>query len=316
MPSYDPTDDDELLTAMASTLDRFVMTVRSIADAAHGDFGRQSPGRAQWEALPDVSKRQTLDDAYHTGLIIWPTVEDHARGLVGSVERRLPHSAVTLARGLAESAARCWYLIEPAAEPGERIRRMLNDRLYANFEHRVMIASNLDIREGEAEIMRSTVDKYRPSIDARVSELETVRDDMAKEAKLWHLEVTPEKFNKYRAPYVGTPRPTAQSLIGQVLQAEAYGAGFHRSSSAVAHASLHGITLMLEPRIRTNRVMIRATPMTAADTVALTSPAVTTMAITALELFRQAGWPTDPLEVHAEALVGVWTPAISDVGTG
>jgi len=58
-----------------------------------------------------------------------------------------------LARALAEASARSWYLLEPDIGPLERVRRLMNDRLFSLFERHTMwrqeeqMAALLDLPE-------------------------------------------------------------------------------------------------------------------------------------------------------------------------
>lgn len=300
-----------LLDEMRSTLDRILFVIRSAQDGWHGDYADVSPARSDWTSCVEPYAFD-LEETYHTGMVQWHAIQDLTRGLLGSIDLRLPFSAVSAARSVAENAARSWYLLEADITALERVRRCLNDRLYANFEDERLLRGLL-VREDMPPEILAVADQAEPVIATRLDYLRRVRENLVASAKRYGLTATNTNRDD-KLSVVGTPRPSDQKVIGLAIGQPTQAATLHRVCSAVTHRSLHGMTRMFEIDASSVPHVSRVRPMTPDDLAGAIWAAVATLVISAQTLFRQAGWDSLPLDAAIGAAVAVWDrPPDSDL---
>lgn len=80
-----------------------------------------------------------IRQAYETGLVLWHAIIDHGHGLADLIDQRRTYAVMTVARALAEAAARSWNFLEEGVPPHDRVERMLNERLYASHENELLL---------------------------------------------------------------------------------------------------------------------------------------------------------------------------------
>lgn len=125
-------------------------------------------------------------------------------------------SLYTVARGVLEASARAWYLIDPDANTSERVRRYMNEELWAINESRRF----LDGLGADTELLDDRERAIRNS----------TTDDLIKTKNGWQL---------------GEERPSAMRLSDQILGSPSsrpgFGAATYRFMSATAHSGIHGL---------------------------------------------------------------------------
>jgi len=299
------------LREMRETLDKVLLVIRSTADEFKGDFADPSPARTDWmSCAPKLAV--DLEQAYRTAMVLWHSIEDHGHGLSELIEARRTYSSMTLARSLGEGAARSWYMLEEVGvDPIERVRRLINERLYACHENEALYIGLLPSLKNAPEV--AVVAKAKESvIRDRIASVRADRQSLLDAARGY--ELFPIKNTKGKVPYVGGgPRPGAMPLIGRVLDSASQGASFFRVNSSIAHFSLHGQVRMINfSRSEDGNDLSRARPMNPDDLAAAVWPGVGAMALAALAMFRQAGWRLDPLDVAIRQLAVAWNPPPSD----
>lgn len=208
---------------IASALRQVVAQIDAARDAGGGDFYPDSPAVRDWTAneMPGDWGPQLLQDAYRTAELYGASVRDHVLALADLIERDRPLAVASIARTLAEPASRAVWLLEPNLEPIERVRRLLNDILFAAFEHETLWADEPRIA-GNADIYS----KIKKEATARG----LVYSDPVRE---------PSK-RKFAAARLGEPRPLGQWLLGYATKSPRTAKFFYRVGSAVLHGALHG----------------------------------------------------------------------------
>jgi hypothetical protein len=299
---------DERLAAMHDTLRHLLDVIRVVADDFSGDFAPESPARSEWEQTPGVLGHD-LQEAFRTSMVLWHTINDHGNALCDLIVTRRTYAAVTVARSLAEAAGRSWYLLSESVEPLERVRRLINDRLYAGFENEQLLIGTLPASH-DPEPIHTVAQRAEPVLRQLVAKEQVTRSNLLDKARGYDLRPIKEgDVSRRRTPYVGTSRPATTAVLGQMFGADAQPASFYRFNSAVAHASLHA-----QPRMLSLTQGIDGTTLSAVlamnpdDLSAQAWLSVAAVAVTSGVLFRQAGWPTDELDAALNALVPVWNP--------
>jgi hypothetical protein len=135
--------------AIATSLRGLVAEVETARDACRGDFRPDSPAVADWAAnqMPGEWGPQLLQDAYRTAELYGASVTDHVLAIADLIEGSRPFAVASIARALVEPASRAIWLLEPNLEPIERVRRLVNDILFAAFEHETLWADEPNVTD-------------------------------------------------------------------------------------------------------------------------------------------------------------------------
>jgi hypothetical protein len=200
-----------LLGEMRSSLDRLLLVVRSMQDTWRGDYATPSSARAEWTSCTEPFAFD-LEETYYTAMVQWHAIQDLTRGLVGTIDLTAPFCSISVARSLAENAARSWYLLEAGITPLERVRRCFNDRLYANFEDERLLRGLL-ARDDMAPELLAVAQQAEPVVLARLDHVRQVRNGLVTSAQRYGFQPT----NTTRADklsIVGEGRPSDQKVIG------------------------------------------------------------------------------------------------------
>ena len=208
---------------MVDSLLAVVTELDAARDLAGGDFAPDSPAKADWSAneMPGTWGPQLLQDAYRTAELYGASTKDHVLAMADAIGQHRPFAIASLARALSESAARAVWLLEPNLDPIERVRRLLNDILYAAFEndtlwaHEPRVSDNADVR-------------------AKVKQEATTR------GLVYTEEVRNLKKRQFQPARIGDARPSTQWLLGYVTKSPDMAKFYYRAGSAVLHAALHG----------------------------------------------------------------------------
>lgn len=216
-------------TEIVDALLAVVTQLDAARDAADGDFAPDSPAAKDWSQneMPGAWGPQLLQDAYRTAELYGASVKDHVLALTDAIGQHRRFAIASLARALSESAARAVWLLEPNCDPIERIRRLLNDILYAAFEYDTLWAH-----------------------EPRVPDSADLRAKVEQEATARRLVYTEEirnaKKRQFQPARIGDARPSTQWLLGYVTKSPGMAKFYYRAGSAVLHAALHGFDHRLE----------------------------------------------------------------------
>ena len=288
---------------MHDTLRNLLIVITSVADSQHGDFADPSPARSDWQAAPPPMQSD-LQQAYQTGMVLWHAIIDHGHGLADLIDQRRTYAAMTIARSLAETAARSWNFLEQGVPPHARVERLLNDRLHAAHENELLLRGLLP--DGAQPSNVNAVSRAKePVIQKRLDAERATRAALLDAARSY--QVAPIKEPRRGAPYVGTGRPTSMDLLNRLLAHGPQANSFYRMNSAIAHAALHGQVRMMYMTQRPDGAHTsKPVPMHPDDLAPQAWPAVAASAIAAGVLFEQAGWPTDGLDAAVSKLAAAW----------
>jgi hypothetical protein len=276
------------LDGLAASILDFTDTVERVGSQSGWNFLTDGPATQEWQSEPLAGEwgAQPLQDAYKTGSVLWPVVFDHARALAMLLTAPASTFALlTTARGLAEASSRAWLYLEPEVEPSERVRRLMNDRLYAMFEERKLLRTVAGSDTSWAIEVRDAIHRTGESFGW----------ESHKETRLASGFAPGRPNNTEALTLVLHDRPALAPL-------------FYRMTSAVAHSSLHGITKLLEFSEPTadQPQRVRRAELKSTDAAILTSPAVIAMTRAAGCLALQAGWSTDDLTTATDELTHLW----------
>jgi hypothetical protein len=278
------------LAALADSIREFVGAVEAVGSSEDWEFLPNGPAARDWanEPMAGPWSNQPLQDAYRTGSVLWPVVADQALALADLLAPPgRPFAVMSVARSLAEAATRLWLLIEPLPPAAERVRRSMNDRLYAMFEERVLSAD-------------------LPGVDLTWAEQN--RDVIEATGTRHGWTVLPEDWDNYKASAFQPRRPSTQAALGELLDMPALAAKFCRTSASVAHASLHGVVKFLESSesSSTTQVRMRVADLTSGTAAMHMLPAVYAMSEVGCHYGRQAGWHAKPIFIEQQHLRLVW----------
>jgi hypothetical protein len=277
---------------MVSTLDvaeairDLIRALDHASAAGSSEFQIDSPAQRNWQAneLPGHWGPQLLQDAYCTGLMFSWYVRDHAAALADAIEHGRSFAFMTLARGLAESAARCWYLLEPNIEPLERVRRLVNDILTAAFEEESMWKGTSGSVDDDSQLVR-----------------DRVRMEAHKRGMPY---VEQQRGSKFTPARIGEPRPSSRALLDQITHQPKVAALFYRTTSGVIHSGLHSLRGRLAIVPGTNRagvIELDAERIFMECTLAIQ---VYVSCISAI--MHQTGWPDDEVQRALEGAERIW----------
>lgn len=197
--------------------------VDAARDACGGDFARDSPAAIDWSAneMPGEWGPQLLQDAYRTAELYGASIKDHVLAMADAIEHERPFAMASLARALAEPSARAVWLLEPGLDPIERVRRLLNDILYAAFEHETHWAQE-------------------PRIPDSADVLAKIKREAAARGLTYTDAIRNPKKRQFQPARVGDARPSTQWLLGHATESKDMAKFYYRAGSAVLHAALHG----------------------------------------------------------------------------
>jgi hypothetical protein len=225
--SSDPWGD--LAASLATVCESFSRSLR-----AHRGFLAGSPAarEAAVETYADDWAARPARNANMAAMHLAVVAMDHLAGLSTLLRRDSSslYAPSAVARSTLEVAARAYYLLDPDAEPLERIRRHHNEVLVSLAEKKRLAEVAAGANE-DPEALRRTVE----SIDARM-------DSIFRSARRFGLVVHP----KEHTPFLGTrgrsKPPSATRLVEAALGGDSrLGAFFYQSMSAVTHGREHGM---------------------------------------------------------------------------
>jgi hypothetical protein len=175
-------------------------------------------------------------DALSCASMVLGGAQDHLRGLESLlVAESSVYAPMTVARALLESAARAWWLLDPAIEARERISRALTERLKSLHEGAKIVRA---MAEGSGQT------KDLDHVNARI-------DHVASIARQNDLRVIEDKGGRPVA--VAAERLSATAIVAQLLAGRdgnmEFGEIAFRAWSGAPHGMLWGLTagLSAEP---------------------------------------------------------------------
>ena len=263
-----------------------------ITDAAVG-----SPAELDWLAHPELADGvRSLPDAYRQGAMHLLQAEDHCFALAELIRTKRSFACDPVARALAENSARAWFLLEPGVHPDERVRRLLNERLWAAQEYSAW-ARKLEDRDTDLAAAAAA------SLARLVAEIGQVGYTVVGGGR--------------STPFIQERRPGAGTLLERAIQQpdalgelKGHGASFYASTSAIAHGGMHGfiqrVDLSLDAAGLARGLVRGPTPAGIADTLAL-APIV--FGLAGVLCAEQFGRPTTPTTQARFALVKTWARA-------
>ncbi len=210
---------------MADTLDAMADAL-NFASSVNGNTQRPS-SPAAWEntgggRLEGEWSSNPLQDANLSAGLLANSANDHASGLAAVL--RMPaggiFSTYTVARGLLESAARAWYLMEPDIEVLERVRRHMNERLHSLNESRLLLHGQGQAATHQDNQEKKILDTGGEHFSFRVSK-------------------------KYKAARLGEERPSAMKLADDCMAAAAGETGMGRLVYQLLSGKAHGVAYAL-----------------------------------------------------------------------
>lgn len=274
------------LAEIAAALRDVVAEVDAARETCDGDFAVDSAAARDWKAneMPGEWGPQLLEDSYRTAELYGASVKDHMLALADAIENERPFAMASLARAVVEPAARSIWLLEPGIEPLERVRRLVNDILYAAYEHETLWAD-----------------------ESRVPDNADIYAKIKKEATARGLPYSDpvRKANKFTPARLGVPRPSSQWLLGYATKSPQAAKFFYRAGSAVVHSALHGFDQRLAYSGQTRR---RArTVGVDPDTVLRDCTFAVQAYISYLgALLYQTAWPDGGVLAAIDVLESVW----------
>jgi hypothetical protein len=224
--------------------------------------------------------------------------EDHCRGLADLIRTRRSFACDAVARSLAENSVRAWFLLEPDIDAAERVRRQLNERLWATHEHAQWIAKLADHQPAAAQLAIQQ------------------RDRLTKQCEEAGYQVA-GAGRKRDVPHIGEPRPGLASLLERTLRQpgvtediSGYGAAFYAQLSAVAHGGMHGFVQRLELVLDAGgpaRGMVHE--LAPGEIVAAFAIAPLVFCVVATLCAEQLGWPTEGILGARRTWIRAWSLA-------
>jgi hypothetical protein len=274
---------ESLREALASALRQFLLQVEKAGDEARWDFLPDSPATADRQAneQPSGWGDRPLEDAYRTGSMFWYVAYDHALGVADLLDSGRSLALLSASRPVAEASARGWLLLATNLDPDERIRRMINERLYALHQDWLQA-------------------KPIPELDSSWQQTTATRLLDVAEAEYGLRAKRPDGP---RAGSIGEPRPSTASILGDMLEHPKSAALYYKNTSAVTHASLHGLVKRLQfdgPEKETYRARVRLREISATEATADIAVSLNALCVMARALLIQTGWPLQRYE-KAEA---------------
>jgi hypothetical protein len=278
--------------SLAGAVRDLVWAVRDVGDAHAWDFRPAGPSASDWAAREQPSGwgEQPLQDAYRTGALLWYVVGEQALGVADLLDAQRSLALLSASRPLAESAARCWWLLAPDTAPEERIQRMINDRLYALHEDWRLAK---DIPQLDDSWQMATANAL---IDVAVTEF-----------SLPVLRPTDR-----RSGWVAEERASSMGLLSTMISRKDYAGTFYRQTSAIMHATLHQLVRRLDLHQGQGDVYrVRLRDLSATEAAVEILPALTGLQIAGRTLLTQAGWGLDGFNQADATLANILRVLIS-----
>lgn len=165
------------------------------------------------------------------------------RGLADAVGLARPYGAMTLARTMAESAGRAWYLLDREADERERVRRHVNDEIFSFREAARLFEDGLP---GAAASRRNFEDAAEQLLSDGGIHGFTRKRTRAGEYLV--DEERPELWADDARPSIRRllERAMTSELVERQIDEAAAITFFYRVASAVSHAAEHGDTALRE----------------------------------------------------------------------
>lgn len=161
--------------------------------------------------------------------IMFNVIEDHLTGLAATLTApRTVIAPVSLIRPVLEAASRCFYVMDPAVDVTERIRRGVNLRLQQAVETINVAADDPD----------ESVRGIRANSVERLESLVSAAEIAGLEVKRGRADRLPANVQPLR--WVDPRIPSAQKLLNE-LSADDGSPFLHRFTSGVLHAQVHAL---------------------------------------------------------------------------
>lgn len=222
-----------------------------------------------------------LRDAYQTGTMLWYVAYHDALAVADLLDSGRGIGLLVVSRSLAEASARCEMLMRFGTMPELRIRRMINERLYALHE---------DWR-------------YTKDVPALDSSWQIPTCERLIDVGVYEFGLPVQRPNDRSAGWVGAARESTMKILGDLLGSPMYAGMFYRNTSALSHAAIHGLTKHLEVESAHGEMYrARIRPMTDAEATVQIHAALKALATAAAVLIRQAGWATERFATADAAL--------------
>ena len=273
---------------LADAIEAIVNAVTNTAEASGWDFIPDSPAVTDWSLneLPGEWGPYPLQDSYRTGLLLWWYQSDAALALVDAIRMDRPFAYVSLARALAEASARSWYLLELGIDATERIRRLMNDRLFAMYERHTMWH--------DEDFMAQLLERDAAIVDAIAQESQT---------RCLHYVAEKRGPRVYVPARIGEARPKSKYLISMAIKDDRAAAVFYRASSGLMHAALYSADGRLHFR-PDGRMAVRG--LDADRVVADITAAVVCMLVSVAATVSQTGWNGDRVQEAMDSAHEIW----------
>jgi len=168
-------------------------------------------------------------EAHQLAVVCRVAADDHLQSLARLIaDPPAVYSTSVVARSASESAARAWWLLDPALTVEERIARGMTERVFSLTEVARLVDDDADVANGHLERRQAIVETARRR----------------------GMQV---KSSKGRAPFIGEPRPSSTKLANDLHGGnENLGQFFYRLLSAVDHATTYALMqgVMTPPKAR------------------------------------------------------------------
>ena len=222
------------------------------AEALNRTPNERTAAGATLRLATELDGRFMYDYLVRAAALAASSASQHGQAFAECLTNRRPLPGFTLARAGAESAGRAAYLLEPDIGARERLRRTANELLYATAEtDRILV-------DTPRKILRAALQGVvgDEELDLIVGSIET-EHGLRNEVLAW-AELPSVAFHTKAAKgrnartylvdeHANDDRPHDTAVIERLIQRQSAGwldgmaAGFFRSTSAVAHASAHGL---------------------------------------------------------------------------
>ncbi len=277
---------ESLREALAGAIRALVAEVNRAGDSNNWDFTPDSPAVTDWDAHERASGwgDEPLQDAYRTGAILWYVVNDQALAVADLLDSARSLALLSASRPLGEAAARSWLLLTTSVDPDERIRRMINERLYALHE---------DWR-------------YTSAVAALDSSWQMVTANRLLDVAESEHHLATERPTNRRAGWVGEQRISTMALLGETIGNSTYAAMFYRDTSGITHATLNVLLKHLEFRSPApEKYRARLRDIAPAEATAQISASLSALCVASRALLTQTGWDASGYEIAERALLAI-----------
>lgn len=243
--------------------------------------------------------RRPLLEAYGLAGQMAYHCSDHLLGAAACL--RAPHvlySVFTLSRAALESAAGAWYLLDPACDERERVRRWLNEQLHSLTEEHSLAAGLGD--PPAVAVAQERMDRARAILTAATRHGFTAHN----------ATLRPGKSGRILTPYLGSPRPSAMAMIDLLPSSRTTAYTAYRWMSAKVHPNHAGLaSLLVVDQAQDHRLPGMSTVPIGIDLyrlVVLTAPALAGADTIAQQLIQAKGLNPGPWNQIAQPVLRQW----------